>query len=56
MRIVGAFKLNPYEILELNMMPSYTVTETEIRELSLIMKFQGFRVEIDKEISKFDFR
>lgn len=31
MRIINAFKLNPYEILELNMMPSYTVTETEIR-------------------------
>lgn len=31
MRVIGAFKLNPYEVLELNWMPSATVTEADIR-------------------------
>ncbi|KAM0747099.1 hypothetical protein T439DRAFT_329346 [Meredithblackwellia eburnea MCA 4105] len=32
MRVVSAFKLNPYEILELNFMPSVTITDTEIHK------------------------
>lgn len=33
-RIVGAFKLNPYEILELDWMPTAGVSEPDIRESS----------------------
>lgn len=32
LRVIKAFKMNPYEILELNWMPSAKVTEPEIRK------------------------
>lgn len=34
--MIGAFKLNPYEVLELNWMPSATVTEADIRAPTLL--------------------
>lgn len=33
LRVLGAFKLNPYEILDLNFMPAAKVTDAEIRKL-----------------------
>lgn len=32
LRVLAAFKLNPYEILELDWMPSAKITDTDIRE------------------------
>lgn len=34
MRVLGAFKMNPYEILELDWMPAAGVTESDIRACS----------------------
>jgi len=31
LRVLAAFKLNPYEILDLDWMPSATVTDQDIR-------------------------
>jgi DnaJ family protein C protein 8 len=36
LRIIACFKMNPYEILELDFMPSSTITESEIRESKTI--------------------
>lgn len=34
LRVVGAFKLNPYDVLDLNFMPGGCVTDQDIRELA----------------------
>ncbi|KAL8280196.1 hypothetical protein RQP46_007526 [Phenoliferia psychrophenolica] len=56
MRVIGAFKLNPYEVLELNWMPSATVTESDIhknyRKKSLLI--HPDKLKHDRGIEAFD--
>jgi DnaJ family protein C protein 8 len=41
LRVLAAFKLNPYEILDLNWMPSAGITDTDIRSSALLQPVEA---------------